>query len=100
MAFARMSDFEFLNFNGFGNASSDAASTNGFFEVRQRQWLFRPAVAMTVGESLELSFGPEIQRSTTDSMPNHLPVGDAPVRLRHVRSGRPSGSPRDTSCAP
>jgi hypothetical protein len=80
MAFARMSDFEVLNFTGFGNATSDAASTNEYFEVRQRQWLFRPAVAMTVAEGFDLSLGPEIQRSTTDSLPN-----------RYLSAARPYG---------
>ncbi|HTE45307.1 MAG TPA: hypothetical protein VK636_08710, partial [Gemmatimonadaceae bacterium] len=45
LAFARMSDFEVLNFSGFGNATPDAVGGNEYFAVRQRQWLFRPAVA-------------------------------------------------------
>jgi len=80
LAFARMSDFEVLNFSGFGNATPDAVGGNEYFAVRQRQWLFRPAVAVL--RSRDSAFD---HRQHTQS----LPVGDAPLRLRHVRSSWP-----------
>src|SRR5207237_10735127 len=46
--------------------------------LRQRHWLFRPAVALSAGQNLELSFGPELQRSTTDSVPNRYLAATRP----------------------
>ncbi|MEP6493532.1 MAG: hypothetical protein ABJF01_12685 [bacterium] len=72
MAFARVSDFEILNFGGFGNATIDSGDASRYFEVRQRQWLFHPTIAVALGQNGDVSFGPEIQHSTTDSLPNRF----------------------------
>jgi len=75
-ALARLSDFELLNFHGIGNATADATGddelTDRFFAVAQRQWLLRPAVALAIGQHADVSFGPEIQHSTTDSLQNRF----------------------------
>jgi hypothetical protein len=66
-AIARASDFEFTNFNGFGNATPDSGGTNPYFAVHQRQWMFHPAVALAIGSTTDISFGPVIQHSVSDS---------------------------------
>lgn len=66
-ALARVSDFQMVNFNGFGNATSDSGSSNPYFAVHQRQWLFHPAVALAIGSTTNISLGPVIQHSVTDA---------------------------------
>jgi hypothetical protein len=66
-AVARVSDFEVVNFNGFGNTSVDSGSANPYFGVHQRQWLLHPAVAIAVGSRADVSLGPVIQHSVTDA---------------------------------
>jgi hypothetical protein len=65
-ATARVSDFQVVNFNGFGNATTDSGSSNPYFAVHQRQWLFHPAVALAIGSTTDISFGPVIQHSVSD----------------------------------
>jgi len=65
-AMARVSDFQVVNFNGFGNATSDSGSSNPYFAVHQRQWLFHPAVALAIGSAADISIGPVIQHSVSD----------------------------------
>ena len=67
MAVARVSDLEVVNFNGFGNATADSGSANPYFAVHQRQWMFRPAVAIAIGSTTDISLGPVIQHSVSDS---------------------------------
>ena len=67
MAVARASDLEVVNFNGFGNATADSGSANPYFAVHQRQWMFRPAVAIAIGSTTNISLGPVIQHSVSDS---------------------------------
>jgi hypothetical protein len=66
-ATARVSDFQVVNFNGFGNATTDSGSSSPYFAVHQRQWMLRPAVALAIGSTTNLSFGPVIQHSVTDA---------------------------------
>jgi hypothetical protein len=66
MAVARMSELQVVNFSGFGNATSDSGSSS-YFEVRQRQWMFHPAIALAVGPRTDISLGPVIQHAVTDS---------------------------------
>ena len=66
MATARMSDFEVINFHGFGNQTF--GEPEDFYEVRQRQWMFHPAFAVALGRrESDLTLGPVAQYSTTDS---------------------------------
>jgi hypothetical protein len=71
-AMARMSDFEMVSFGGFGNTAERSSVIGDFFDARQRQWLLHPAVALALGENLDLSLGPEFQHSTTDNTPNRF----------------------------
>jgi len=65
-ASARVSDLEMVNFNGFGNASSDSGVSSPYFAVHQRQWLFHPAIALAIGSTTDISLGPVIQHSASD----------------------------------
>jgi hypothetical protein len=67
-AFARVSDFQIVNYTGLGNATIDSGSTSGYFEVHQQQWLFRPAIALALGPYLDISLGPVFQHSVTDTL--------------------------------
>jgi hypothetical protein len=78
--FAHISDFQLLAFHGFGNATSDDGPNDRFFAVAQRQWLFRPAIALAIGQHADISFGPELQHSSTDSVQN-----------RYLSTARPYG---------
>lgn len=102
---ARMSEFEVINFHGLGNATASASSD--FFRLRQRQWLLEPAVALALGSQGDVSLGPVIRYSTTDSVSNTFvgttrPYGvggfgqtgvrlglhyDARDQVRHPRNG-------------
>ena len=85
----RMSELEMLNFHGFGNSSSGtsgllpgaSALRTDYYALHQRQWLVQPAIALALGESTDLQFGPVFQYAVTDSTPN-----------RYVSATRPYGS--------
>jgi hypothetical protein len=97
---ARMSELEVINFPGLGNATAGAASD--FFRVRQRQWLLQPALAFTLGTRGDLSLGPVLQYSTTDSAANTFiaasrpygfgKFGQAGLRLGLLYDGRGAAS--------
>jgi hypothetical protein len=80
MAVARMSDLEVVNFHGFGNAAIDSGDVSTYFEVHQRQWLFHPAIALAIGSRMDISLGPVIQHSGTDS-----------ARSRYLSATQPYG---------
>jgi hypothetical protein len=65
-AFARVSDLEDVSFHGFGNATIDSGRPSTFYEVHLRQWSFDPAIALAIGQRMDLSIGPVIQHSVTD----------------------------------
>ena len=75
-AVARMSEIEIVNFHGFGNDTPDGPAE--FFEARQRQWLFHPAVAWALGPRSDLFIGPVLQHSSTDSIPDRFISDDRP----------------------
>jgi hypothetical protein len=76
-AMARMSDLEVINFHGLGNDTD--REPDDFFHVRQRQWLFQPAVALALGRrESDLTFGPVIQYSVTDSTPDRFIAQERP----------------------
>jgi hypothetical protein len=66
-AFARVSNLEMINFNGYGNAAVDSGPVNTYFAVHQTQVMFHPAIALAIGPNADVSLGPVIQHSTTDS---------------------------------
>jgi hypothetical protein len=79
-ATARVSDIEVTNFNGFGNGTPDSGSVGPYFAVHQRQWLFHPAIALALGSTTDISLGPVIQHSVSDS-----------ARSPYLTSARPYG---------
>jgi hypothetical protein len=103
-AVARVSALEVTSFHGLGNDTPDSAGA--FFDVRQRQWMVQPAVAYSLGEWSDLSLGPVLQYSTTDSTPNRLVATTRPygfgnftqagmrIGMHHVASGPPGVSRR------
>jgi hypothetical protein len=67
---AHMSQFEVVQFHGFGN---DVADLRGpFFDVRQRQWMFNPAIGRSFSPVSDVSLGPIVRYTTTDSVANRL----------------------------
>ena len=98
-ALARVSDFEVVNFSGFGNATIDSGGSNPYFAVHQRQWLFHPAIALAFGSTTDISLGPVIQHSVSDSARSPYLSSDSSV-WRSARSIRPAcNSARGTSGA-
>lgn len=89
MATARMSDLEVLNFYGFGNDTPGTESS--FYEVSQRHWTFYPAAAYAVGTRTDVTFGPVVKYTTTDSTGNYLselrPYGFGDFGMAGVRLG-------------
>jgi hypothetical protein len=99
----RMSQLEVVNFHGFGNSSPESpgmvsnvlAPRTDFYALNQRQWLLQPAIALALGPTTDLSFGPVLQYSVTDSTPNRFvsatrpygsgQFGEAGLRLRLLR---------------
>ncbi|HKP29311.1 MAG TPA: BamA/TamA family outer membrane protein, partial [Gemmatimonadales bacterium] len=102
VAQARMSSLEVISYYGLGNNTAGRISETGplstFFDVRQRQWLLYPAAGLTLGPQTELSLGPVLQYSQTDSTPNRFisattpygfgSFGQAGVRLALRRDSR------------
>ncbi len=68
IATARMSQLEVVSYHGLGNATPDTTTT--FYEAGQRQWMVRPALAVALGPRSDLSLGPVIQFSVTDTTLN------------------------------
>ncbi|HYU53373.1 MAG TPA: hypothetical protein VEK37_10530 [Gemmatimonadaceae bacterium] len=67
---ARMSQLEVVEFRGFGNDVPDLRGP--FYEVRQRQWTFRPALAFSPNIKSDISLGPVVRRTSTDSIANRF----------------------------
>ena len=71
-AAARMSQLEIIKYYGLGNATIDSGSRSPYFNAQQRQWMFRPAIGLALSTSSDLSLGPIVQYSTTDSTPGRF----------------------------
>jgi hypothetical protein len=104
-ALGRMSDFELVNFYGFGNETPGGEDQENRFRIDQRQWLLRPAVALALGRrDSDLSFGPVIQYSYTEANTGRLIAAEQPygvghfgeaglrLGLRYDRRDRPQGA--------
>jgi len=77
-ALGRMSDFEVINFHGYGN-DTNAGPSDDFFRVDQRQWQFRPAVALALGRpESDVTLGPVLQYSTTATRPDRFVTEEQP----------------------
>lgn len=67
---ARMSQLEVVEFRGFGNDVPDLRGT--FYDVRQRQWSFRPALGFSPNSKSDISIGPRVRYTSTDSSANRF----------------------------
>ena len=67
---AHMSQFEVVQFHGFGNDVPDLRGR--LYDVRQRQWQFRPAIGLSLSPVSDISLGPIVRYTSTDSIPNRL----------------------------
>ena len=95
MGLARMSQLQLTNFYGFGNTTPGTPSE--FYQVRQQQWLLQPAVAIGDDRRSELSLGPVVQYSVTDSTASFVTdsqpygsgdFGEAGLRIAFSHDGR------------
>jgi hypothetical protein len=67
---AYMSQFEVVQFHGFGN---DVADLRGrFYDVKQTQWQFNPAIGRSFSPVSDISLGPIVRYTTTDSVVTRL----------------------------
>ena len=83
-AVGRMSDFELVNFYGFGNETPGGEEQQNRFRIDQRQWLLRPAVALALGRrDSDLSFGPVIQYSYTEGNSGRVIGDEQPYGFGH-----------------
>lgn len=73
---ARMSQLQLTNYYGTGNAT--AGTPAEYYQARQQQWLLQPAVALGDDRRAELSFGPVVQYSVTDSTPGRYVTASQP----------------------
>ena len=86
---ASMSQFEVVQFHGFGNDVPDLRGR--FYDVRQRQWVFNPAIGKSFSPVSDISIGPIVRYTKTDSLTNRFltqlrpygfsPFGQAGLRL-------------------
>jgi len=67
---ASYSQFAELTYHGLGNDTPD--SSRGFFDVRQRQTELHAALGIALGKSSDLSIGPVVKLTQTDSIPNRF----------------------------
>ena len=67
---AGMSQLEVVEFRGFGNDVPDLRGD--FYDVRQRQYSFFPAAARSLGPKSDVSLGPIVRYTTTDSAANRF----------------------------
>jgi hypothetical protein len=67
---ASMSQLEVVEFRGFGNDVPDLRGT--FYDVRQRQWSFRPALGFSPNSKSDISLGPIVRYTSTDSTANRF----------------------------
>lgn len=77
---AEMSQFEMVETRGFGNTVPD--SEDLFFDLKQSQWILRPAVGIALGPKGDVSLGPIVKHVATDSA------------LNFISESRPLGFPR------
>ncbi len=67
---ASMSQFEVVEFHGFGNDVPDLRGRQ--YDVRMRQWLLRPAIGRSLNAVSDVSIGPIVKLTTTDSVANRF----------------------------
>lgn len=68
MLFGRVSDMQFVNYHVPGNATSDSALPDTYFETHDRQWLVNPSIGLALGSWTDITVGPVLQYVTTDTL--------------------------------
>lgn len=79
---AEMSQLKTGRFAGFGNDAL-LPSDEVILDVRQKQWLLRPAVGWALSPMTELTIGPLLRYTTTDSVPETLVTQLRPYGFTH-----------------
>lgn len=79
-AAATMSQIEVTQFRGLGNHIAE--DDDPFFDVNQTQWQFRPAVGYSFAPGSDLTIGPIIRRTTTDSARNNFTSSLSPYGFK------------------
>ena len=83
---ASMSQLEVVEFRGFGNDVPDLRGP--FYDVRQRQWSFRPALGFSPNSKSDVSLGPIVRYTSTDSSANRFISLQQPYGFAHfVQAG-------------
>jgi hypothetical protein len=67
---AGVSQFEVVQFHGFGNDVPDLRGR--FYDVRQRQWALFPAIGRSFSPVSDISLGPIVRYTKTDSLLNRF----------------------------
>jgi len=74
---AHMSQFEVVQFHGFGNDVPDLRGP--LYDVRQRQWEFNPGIGRSFSPVSDISLGPVVRYTTTDSIATKLIAQQRPT---------------------
>jgi hypothetical protein len=69
-ALGRMSQIEVIQFRGFGNDVEE--DDDPFFDVKQTQWSFRPTIGFSFARESDITFGPIVRYTKTDSTVNNF----------------------------
>jgi len=67
---AHMSQFEVVQFHGFGNDVPDLRGR--LYDVRQRQWDLNPGIGKSFSPVSDVSIGPVVRYTSTDSLANRF----------------------------
>lgn len=78
MVYGRMSDMQFVNYHGLGNATTDSTLPSTYFETHDRQWMVNPSIGLALGSWTDITLGPVLQYTTTDSTRSPLLKKDHP----------------------
>jgi hypothetical protein len=78
---ASMSQLGVVEFRGFGNDIPDLRGS--FYDVRERQWSFQPAVAFSFGPESDAALGPIVRYTVTDSTVNRFISEQRPYGFDH-----------------
>lgn len=74
---AHMSQFDVVQFHGFGNDVADLRGS--LYGVRQRQWEFNPGIGRSFSPVSDISLGPIVRYTTTDSIGSPLLAQQRPT---------------------
>jgi len=77
---AHMSQFEVVQFHGFGNDVPDLRGR--LYDVKQRQWRIRPAIGRSFSPVSDISVGPIVSYTSTDSLANRFIAQQQPYGFK------------------